>query len=258
MPVGPGLLLQPSRRRRQQPNAAKTLESGLRLSEFSRARRCISAAHAAALTASLGYCPPNALDVIRARDDAPAVVVAHPLLHRKGGVEPFPTTYVCRADYSVDGSRRRRGRDVAILGGKTRRGYDVDNSAKTGARGLRYWIADPRIAAAVATIERDGGVRRAGEHVSASAGGVGSLKSAHARYAAERWALLAEDEVAFVEARGWTPRLRDVGVAGIRDAATVKCLHAHYAHFLADRENPVGAWVHGQLSDEVRALVDPG
>ena len=72
------------------------------------------------LEAQLGYCPLNALDVVTTTDDAPAVVIAHPLLHRKKGVEPFPTT---------------------------------------------YWLAHNGIAAAVATVERDGGVSAAGAAV---------------------------------------------------------------------------------------------
>jgi hypothetical protein len=32
----------------------------------------------------------------------------------------------------------------------------------------------------------------------------------------------------------------------------VKCLHAHYAWFLAGGDDPVGAWVAQQLADEVK------
>ena len=40
------------------------------------------------------------------------------------------------------------------------------------------------------------------------------------------------------------------GVGGTR--VGVKCLHAHYAWFLAGGDDPVGAWVHAHL-DEVTA-----
>ena len=157
------------------------------------------------LEAQLGYCPLNALDVVTTTDDAPAVVVAHPLLHRKKGVEPFPTT---------------------------------------------YWLAHNGIAAAVATVERDGGVSAAGAAVDGDA-----MAQAHAAYAADRWALLDDEERAFVQDRGWDS-LRTVGVAGIRDGGT-KGLHAHYAHFLATRANPVGAWVHERLPEAIRRLCPP-
>ena len=157
------------------------------------------------LEAQLGYCPLNALDVVTTTDDAPAVVIAHPLLHRKKKVEPFPTT---------------------------------------------YWLAHNGIAAAVANVERDGGVSAAGAAVDSDA-----MAQAHAAYAADRWALLDDEERAFVQDRGWDS-LRTVGVAGIRDGGT-KCLHAHYAHFLATRANPVGEWVHERLPEAIQRLCPP-
>jgi hypothetical protein len=161
------------------------------------------------LEAQLGYCPLNALDVVATTDDAPAVVVAHPLLHRKGGIEPFPTT---------------------------------------------YWLAHSGIAAAVATVEASGGVGAARTAVfEGDDNGADALARAHAAYAADRWALLDDDERTYVLDRGWDS-LKTVGVAGIRDRATIKCLHAHYAHFFATRANPVGAWVHAQLPLDIRAL----
>ena len=149
--------------------------------------------------------PLNALDVVTTTDDMPAVVIAHPLLHRKKKVEPFPTT---------------------------------------------YWLAHNGIAAAVATVERDGGVSAAGAAVDSDA-----MARAHAAYAADRWALLDDEERAFVQDRGWDS-LRTVGVAGIRDGGT-KCLHAHYAHFLATRANPVGEWVHARLPEAIQRLCPP-
>ncbi|HBA94425.1 MAG TPA: hypothetical protein DCZ35_01130, partial [Acidimicrobiaceae bacterium] len=36
----------------------------------------------------------------------------------------------------------------------------------------------------------------------------------------------------------------------------VKCLHAHYAWFLAGGDDPVGRWVHARL-DDLPARKDP-
>lgn len=46
-----------------------------------------------------------------------------------------------------------------------------------------------------------------------------------------------------------TSALQDVGIAGIRDFTSVKCLHCHYAHFLArpEHNNLIGKWTHEQL-----------
>lgn len=42
---------------------------------------------------------------------------------------------------------------------------------------------------------------------------------------------------------------RDVGVAGMRSADGVKCLHCHLAHFLARPQhgNIIGQWTHEEL-----------
>ena len=124
-----------------------------------------------------------------------------------------------------------------------------------------YWLTCPVISAAVATLERDGGVKAAAAAIfDEGEGGADAMAAAHESYAQLRWSLLSDDEATLVEARGWTPNLQDVGVAGLRDAKTVKCLHAHYAHFLGDRSaaNPVGVWVHDALPREVRDWANGG
>ena len=62
------------------------------------------------------------------------------------------------------------------------------------------------------------------------------LRSAHARYAAERDASLPDGH------QGPRP---SGGVGGTRRG--VKCLHAHYAWYLAGGDDPVGRWVDEQL-----------
>ena len=65
---------------------------------------------------------------------------------------------------------------------------------------------------------------------------LGALTSAHARYAAERDARIPADH------QGPRP---SGGVGGTRRG--VKCLHAHYAWFLAGGDDPVGAWVDAEF-----------
>jgi len=66
----------------------------------------------------------------------------------------------------------------------------------------------------------------------------GDLARAHAEYAAERDAALPADHDG--------PRPHG-GVAGT--ARGVKCLHAHYAWYLAGGDDPVGFWVAAQLAE---------
>ena len=104
----------------------------------------------------------------------------------------------------------------------------------------RYWLCDPTLRSAIGTLESQGGVRQAEAAVDA-----GGLAAAHAAYAAERDAAIPGGHVG--------PRPFG-GVGGTREG--VKCLHAHYAHWLAGGDDPVGAWVHDQLVE--RELLPAG
>jgi hypothetical protein len=99
----------------------------------------------------------------------------------------------------------------------------------------RYWLVDPDLVLAVSHVEAEGGVRAAEAAVEPEA-----LARAHAIYAAERDAALP---------RGHQGPRPHGGVGGT--ATGVKCLHAHYAYFLAGGADPVGGWVQEQL--EARA-----
>ncbi len=96
----------------------------------------------------------------------------------------------------------------------------------------RYWLAGREATLLVSRLEADGGVRRAEAEVPAD-----EVAAAHARYASERDAAIAPDHTG--------PRPSG-GVAGTREG--VKCLHAHYAYFLAGGDDAVGRWVAAQLA----------
>ena len=96
----------------------------------------------------------------------------------------------------------------------------------------RYWLVGKREVLAVSRLEAMGAIRRAEAEIDPA-----SIADAHRRYAAERDALLPADHVG--------PRPHG-GVGGTR--VGIKCLHAHYAWFLAGGDDPVGAWVDRQLN----------
>jgi uncharacterized protein len=96
----------------------------------------------------------------------------------------------------------------------------------------RYWLVDPDLVLRVSRIEAEGGVRAAEAAVDPDA-----LAAAHATYAVEREAALPSGH------RGPRPH---GGVGGT--GTGVKCLHAHYAYFLAGGDDPVGHWVAEQLT----------
>lgn len=96
----------------------------------------------------------------------------------------------------------------------------------------RYWLVDPALRSRIGTLESAGGVRAAEAAVSAD-----ELRAAHERYAAERDSAIDE---------GHDGPRPSGGVGGT--AQGVKCLHAHYAWFLAGGDDPVGRWVDEHLS----------
>jgi uncharacterized protein len=97
----------------------------------------------------------------------------------------------------------------------------------------RYWLVDQAVRTAVDRLESQGGVRAAEAAVDPLA-----LSAAHARYAAERDAVIPA---------GWPGPRPSGGVGGTRKG--VKCLHAHYAWYLAGGDDPVGRWVDQQLKN---------
>jgi len=100
----------------------------------------------------------------------------------------------------------------------------------------RYWLVDRVLVTRVARIESAGGVRAAEAAVEPA-----ELLRAHARYASERDAALP--------AHHEGPRPHG-GVAGTKRG--VKCLHAHYAWYLAGGDDPVGRWVAAALAEQAR------
>jgi uncharacterized protein len=98
----------------------------------------------------------------------------------------------------------------------------------------RFWLVGEPERTRVGRLEAQGGVAAAEAAVDPS-----ELAAAHDRYRAERDAALPADH------DGPAPY---GGVGGTRRG--VKCLHAHYAWFLAGGDDPVGRWVHEHLSEQ--------
>ena len=96
----------------------------------------------------------------------------------------------------------------------------------------RYWLVGSAPRLLVDRLEAAGGVRRAEAEVDPD-----ELQSAHDRYAAERDSSVPT---------GWAGPRPAGGVGGTRRG--VKCLHAHYAWWLAGGDDPVGRWVAFQLA----------
>ena len=94
-----------------------------------------------------------------------------------------------------------------------------------------YWLIGADESRRVSQLESGGGVRQAEAEVDPEA-----LRRAHDAYARARDALIDPAHAG--------PRPSG-GVGGTRTG--VKCLHAHYAYYLAGGDDPVGAWVKEHL-----------
>lgn len=95
----------------------------------------------------------------------------------------------------------------------------------------RYWLVDRKLLRAVGRLESVGGVKQAEAAVDPEA-----LRATHDAYAFGRDGLIDPDHTG--------PRPHG-GVGGTRTG--VKCLHAHYAHYLVGVDDPVGRWVEERL-----------
>ena len=95
----------------------------------------------------------------------------------------------------------------------------------------RYWLLAGPTSTRISRLEAAGGVTRAEQAIDPD-----ELVATHDRYAAERDAA--------IPATHHGPRPTG-GVGGTRTG--VKCLHAHYAWYLAGGDDPVGRWVSDQM-----------
>jgi uncharacterized protein len=102
----------------------------------------------------------------------------------------------------------------------------------------RYWLVGAALRRQIDHLEAAGGVRVAEAELDPLA-----IAAAHDRYAAEREASIPA---------GRSGARPSGGVGGTRRG--VKCLHAHYAWYLAGGDDPVGAWVADQLASETPGL----
>lgn len=119
-----------------------------------------------------------------------------------------------------------------------------------------FWLTCPGAVKAVSGLEAEGWVTRLQRRLSGDPAASEAYREAARSYAELRLSLLSEDEAARLEAQ--YPSQYDViahsGVGGVLGDGGIKCLHAHYADYLARRTNPVGKWVHELLVEKGDSL----
>ena len=109
-----------------------------------------------------------------------------------------------------------------------------------------FWLTCPALVEEISRLESAGVIARLEGEMASDPALAARVEADHARYAAERFALLRGAAKREAERRGLLPVLRDTGVGGNRSVASVKCLHAHYAHHRARGGSAVGALLDGR------------
>lgn len=111
-----------------------------------------------------------------------------------------------------------------------------------------FWITCPKLHASVSRLEDNGWITRLQRRLLEEEGfeeHLEAMQLAHRRYAEYRMSLLSSSHRLLIHEKGWTEKLSEVGVAGMRTFDCVKCLHCHYAHYIGRPEdgNVIGKWV---------------
>ncbi|MFQ5574514.1 MAG: DUF501 domain-containing protein [Terriglobia bacterium] len=104
-----------------------------------------------------------------------------------------------------------------------------------------YYLVCPSLVRGISQLEGTGGLATVRQMLAESPRLAASVQAAHEEYALER-RLIMRGRVGGLTGRG----LQTVclsGVGGVRNTRQISCLHAHAAHFLAGRSNPVGRHV---------------
>ena len=104
-----------------------------------------------------------------------------------------------------------------------------------------YWLVGGAEVHAVSTLEADGGVNTVEAII-----GLDAIDAIHVRYQERRDAMIPTTH------DGPRP---SAGVGGTRRG--VKCLHAHFAHWLAGGDDAVGKWVAQQLDERSVSYAQP-
>lgn len=113
-----------------------------------------------------------------------------------------------------------------------------------------FWLTCPGAIKAVSRLEAEGWIAKLEARLAQDPKAQREYEEAARSYAAFRRTLLTEDRLEWIKAYrpSWYDVICESGVGGIPQGNKgLKCLHAHYAHYLAKGVNPVGRYTRGLL-----------
>jgi hypothetical protein len=241
----------------------------------------LAADDASKLTSQLGYVPGNAIRVAaRVSDvsvlknlkneepDAPVVLQLYPIVIRdvhpggKAGSRKFKSRRrtnqeTVNNNNKMDGPSNQdpgESKNNSVQHGQVI-GTDDDNFVVEPFPTL-YWLTHPLLRTLVSKLELKSMGIELEQRLSKEAGAMAFIERAHMAYGQERYNLLTESDIAYIQQRKWEGAFSPSrGVSGICNYAAVKCLHAHVAHYLSggkgSSDNIVGRWVTEAISEMI-------
>ncbi|CAJ1969436.1 unnamed protein product [Cylindrotheca closterium] len=181
-----------------------------------------------------------------------------------------PTNFISVSAWKSDLQQPIAIRTYPLNGGAKRRQSKagVPGQAVNSPFPTLYWLTCPDISKAIADLEGRGYLKKIEASIRESSELTNKLVQCHIQYAEERWNSLTEKDQQLLSDSNnpsierMRIMMRDSGVSGTNftmytegvgtEMPSIKCLHAHYAHYVSTKDtlefpNPVGAMVHEAL-----------
>lgn len=123
-----------------------------------------------------------------------------------------------------------------------------------------YWLTHPFLSHMVSQLEQEGCGIQWEQRLTNDPTAQDRMRRAHSAYGMERKHLLTDADVAWIATRHWESAFAPSrGVAGSTNFNSVKCIHAHTAHFLSGRpgssDNCIGQWAMEAIEQRYRAMI---
>ncbi|AEX86372.1 hypothetical protein Marpi_1996 [Marinitoga piezophila KA3] len=108
-----------------------------------------------------------------------------------------------------------------------------------------YWLTCPHLIKAVGKLESLGKIKKWEEELKNNEELLNSYLNAHKEEQEERLKILDNSTEEWIK-----NALKKVGIGGIRNFETIKCLHLHLASYLGGTPNPIGERVWREIEKE--------